>query len=197
VLLQAYRDIGVDICTNDPDVLCGVDVFNLLDSSDFAGCDVHPNQQGHLKIANALADRLLRHTPIEPSMQVFQWLIPPSSTAGGAIFPVVVFSAPDFDAPGVLDPSSFSFGASGWEDSLASVEGTPACAPLDVDGDGLPDLACAFFLVTSDLDSNSTEAFLRGRSVLGTAVDAMDTGSEAELEPFPPHLLELIEAMLH
>jgi lysophospholipase L1-like esterase len=53
-LLGAYRDELLDVCTSTPGVVCGPDVFALLGRSDFAPGNVHPNAQGHAKIALAL-----------------------------------------------------------------------------------------------------------------------------------------------
>jgi hypothetical protein len=61
---QAIRDRLADyrlriftLCFTKPGVLCGPDVYALLDpSTDFANCDVHPNAQGHATLGNALAD---------------------------------------------------------------------------------------------------------------------------------------------
>jgi lysophospholipase L1-like esterase len=61
---QAVRDRLADyrlriftMCLTKPGVVCGPDVYKLLDPvADFASCDVHPNAQGHSKLGNALAD---------------------------------------------------------------------------------------------------------------------------------------------
>lgn len=61
---QAVRDRLADyrlrlftMCLTKPGVVCGPDVYKLLDPvADFAACDVHPNAQGHAKLGHALAD---------------------------------------------------------------------------------------------------------------------------------------------
>lgn len=58
--LRAYREIVLAACGSLDDVVCGPDVFELLDTEDdFAGCDVHPNQRGHAAIAVELAETIL------------------------------------------------------------------------------------------------------------------------------------------
>lgn len=63
-LVAGYRRRIFRLCTTRPEVLCGPDVFSLLDRQlDFGllegpGRDVHPNGRGHEKIAVALADAI-------------------------------------------------------------------------------------------------------------------------------------------
>lgn len=53
--LTAYRLIIKDLCETLPGVICGPDVYTLLNPEDFAGCDVHPNGVGHQKLGIAVA----------------------------------------------------------------------------------------------------------------------------------------------
>ena len=55
----AYGDAVRAICDENPRVLCGPDVRLLLTLDDYAPGNVHPNGQGHAKIAAALAEFLL------------------------------------------------------------------------------------------------------------------------------------------
>lgn len=56
-LLTAYRLRVFSLCQTKPGVVCGPDVFQLLDPiADYEACDVHPNAQGHTTLGNALAD---------------------------------------------------------------------------------------------------------------------------------------------
>lgn len=55
-LLEEYGERVGQICTADPDVDCGPDLFGLLDVSDFNPPEdgLHPNRFGHATIAAAL-----------------------------------------------------------------------------------------------------------------------------------------------
>jgi lysophospholipase L1-like esterase len=54
--LAAYREEVLQICSSDPmdGVLCGPDLYELLQPEHFASADVHPNAAGHLLIAEEL-----------------------------------------------------------------------------------------------------------------------------------------------
>jgi lysophospholipase L1-like esterase len=59
-LLTGYRASIRAICGDTEAVLCGPDVYTLLEPSDFSPEDwVHPNRFGHEKIALALRDTLI------------------------------------------------------------------------------------------------------------------------------------------
>lgn len=86
-LLGGYRDqIGL-ICQDTLGVLCGPNLYELLDPVlDFASGDIHPNAGGHAKIAAALTDTLLRIP--EPGTGLLiglaltaAWIRPPRPTA--------------------------------------------------------------------------------------------------------------------
>ena len=57
--LEAYRTIVGTMCSTRKDVVCGPDVYTLLDEDDFQGCDVHPNGLGHLTLGIAVATMIL------------------------------------------------------------------------------------------------------------------------------------------
>ena len=64
-------DSDTGLCATIDNVLCGPNVFELLDSSsDFAPSDVHPNEMGHAKIASALFDVIVAIP--EPSTSLLQ-----------------------------------------------------------------------------------------------------------------------------
>jgi lysophospholipase L1-like esterase len=59
-LLAGYRERVAAICGDTAFVVCGPDLHDLLDpATDFAVGDIHPNAEGHRKIAVALEDTLL------------------------------------------------------------------------------------------------------------------------------------------
>ena len=65
--LARYRASIIALCGRPGDaVVCGPDVYTLLDPSDFADRDVHPNESGEAKIAEALHDAILATIP-EPA----------------------------------------------------------------------------------------------------------------------------------
>ena len=186
-LLEDYRIAAYEICSQHPDVLCGPDVYTILDETDFEGCNLHPNQSGHAKIAQALGKELVRHTPLGPAIQVFDRFRPSDEPTGAVLLPVAIYSRGDFDAVAEIDPSTLTFGATGWEDSRLRLPalGFDGCASMDVDIDGWPDLVCLFRQVPSGLTIQSEEAWLRGRSASGAAVDAHYVESAYDLVPFP------------
>lgn len=57
--LEAYRLVVGATCALRAQVACGPDVYTLLDADDFAGCDVHPNGQGHQTMGIALATSIM------------------------------------------------------------------------------------------------------------------------------------------
>jgi len=57
--LRGYRDEVLAICSDTAGVVCGPDLYRLLDPDrDFAKRNVHPNANGHRLIAEALAETL-------------------------------------------------------------------------------------------------------------------------------------------
>ena len=53
--LRAYRETIRNRCTVRENVICGPDLFTLLDAElDLVAGDLHPNAAGHSKIATAL-----------------------------------------------------------------------------------------------------------------------------------------------
>ncbi len=57
--LEAYRTIVGTMCSTRKGVVCGPDVYTLLNEDDFQGCDVHPNGLGHLTLGIAIATKIL------------------------------------------------------------------------------------------------------------------------------------------
>jgi lysophospholipase L1-like esterase len=57
--LEAYRTIVGSMCSTREGVVCGPDVYTLLNEDDFQGCDVHPNGLGHLTLGIAIATMIL------------------------------------------------------------------------------------------------------------------------------------------
>ena len=188
--LEDYRVVAHNICTQHPDVICGPDIYTLLDSGDFDNCGVHPNQRGHNKIAMGLGTSLVQHAPLSPEIEVFGWF-EPDVPGAASVLPVVVYSDDGFDAIAQTDTSQFTFGATGWEESRVTLPGSgaDACFPVDVDDDGRDDLVCAFDLDATDLTLQSGGAWLRGRSNLGAAIDSAFVGTADDLVEFPPELI--------
>ena len=91
--LMQYRLEVFDLCIHDADVLCGPDLFMLLDPQlDFDDCSVHPNGQGHAKIALELENDIAARAPVSPGIEVFHWFVPSGQPQTGAIFPVAVLT---------------------------------------------------------------------------------------------------------
>lgn len=74
---------------------------------------------------------------------------------------VTLFSAPGFDALTGLDRATLTFGRSGSERSLFYLNGKAACAPGDLNRDGLPDLTCEFSIDLAAFQCGDTRASLR------------------------------------
>ena len=63
VRLVAYRETILNRCTAREHVVCGPDLFTLLDADlDFVAGELHPNGAGHSKIATAL-EEVIRRLP--------------------------------------------------------------------------------------------------------------------------------------
>jgi hypothetical protein len=86
------------------------------------------------------------------------------------LIPVVIFSAPGFDAPGEVDRSSLTFGRSGDEQSKAFC----LWYSRDVNRDRLRDLRCFFQTKKTGFQFGDTEGFLKGRTVNGTVTKGRD-----------------------
>jgi lysophospholipase L1-like esterase len=56
--LAAYREEVLALCGDEPRLVCGPDVFTLLQAADFQAGNVHPNRYGHEKISNALYEAI-------------------------------------------------------------------------------------------------------------------------------------------
>jgi lysophospholipase L1-like esterase len=65
--LADYRVFVQALCTHRDSVVCGPDLYTLLDLAEhFEGVNVHPNAAGHLVIAQELSASILAFVP-EPS----------------------------------------------------------------------------------------------------------------------------------
>jgi hypothetical protein len=84
---------------------------------------------------------------------------------------VAILSSSTFNAVTQVDQTSFTFGATGEEASLAFCD----ASGQDVNGDGLPDLVCHFNTQATGLQTGSSNAVLKGRTVPGAQIE----GSEA------------------
>lgn len=58
--LEAYRTIVRSMCSKREGVMCGPDVYTLLNEDDFQDCDVHPNGLGHKVLGIAVATMILQ-----------------------------------------------------------------------------------------------------------------------------------------
>lgn len=69
--IMQYGDALRRVCDEMDRVICGPDVRFLLDAKDFANGNIHPNANGHRKIAEALAEaiRALYAEPREESSE--------------------------------------------------------------------------------------------------------------------------------
>ena len=83
---------------------------------------------------------------------------------------VAILSSRSFDAANEIDTASLTFGRTGDEHSLAF------CGrPRDVNGDGLSDLVCHFWISQTAFEhEGAAEAFLEGRTVAGIPIEGED-----------------------
>ena len=85
--------------------------------------------------------------------------------------PVAILSAPDFNAPQLVDRTSLTFGHTGDEQSLSFCnEGSE-----DVNGDGLPDLVCHFKTQVAGFQSGDSFGIVNGRTTDGSLFTAKDS----------------------
>lgn len=85
--------------------------------------------------------------------------------------PVAILSSAGFDAPSVVDPESVTFGATGFEASLAlcNLDGE------DVNSDGLLDLVCHFYTSLTGFIVGDTYGYLQGSTYDGLYFWGVDT----------------------
>ncbi len=96
--LIAYADVIKELCSTESSTTCGPDLYNLLQPSDFDEFDVHPNADGHKKIAVALAVFLDELTPPLSSWEYVLNLeassmfngVEPTYTVGGGKMPLLI-----------------------------------------------------------------------------------------------------------
>ncbi len=82
--------------------------------------------------------------------------------------PVALLSTASFSAPDRIATASLRFGRAGDEPSFLS------CRPDDVDGDGLPDLACRFDAKTAGFQPGDQRGNLTGQTIDGVPVVGSD-----------------------
>lgn len=72
VRLLAYRETILDRCRRLEDLVCGPDLFTLLDSElDFAAGDLHLNAGGHERVASALRETIVQiPEPTAPPLSI-------------------------------------------------------------------------------------------------------------------------------
>jgi lysophospholipase L1-like esterase len=147
---QAVRDRLADyrlriftMCLTKPGVVCGPDVYKLLDPvADFASCNVHPNAQGHAKLGNALADAVedLHYctaisTPgfdaCAPTVSLFANGAPATSPKIVGPNAIVQFQTVASDPQGIGFPAFSWLGSDGKVNVLWNFDGATA-APLAV-----------------------------------------------------------------
>jgi hypothetical protein len=83
--------------------------------------------------------------------------------------PVAILSTATFDAPGMVDTTSLTFGHAGTEKSLTTCD-----APTDVNGDGRLDLVCHFTIKLSGFVMGDTQGFLKGGTLVGNTIHGSD-----------------------
>jgi len=84
--------------------------------------------------------------------------------------PVAILSTQEFYAPDMVNKDSLTFGATGFEDSLAFCN-----EPEDINGDGLRDLTCHFYTQEAGFQCGDTEGILMGETVGGTPIEGSDS----------------------
>ncbi len=141
--LAGYRAEVLTACLTTPGLICGPDVYDLLDPvADAEGCDVHPNAGGHAKLGLALAAKLQAPPACSDGLDndgdggVDFGGDPGCATTNGIEDPVCD-DALDNDGDGLVD-----FPADDGCASAAAATENPRCSDgLDNDGDGAVDLA--------------------------------------------------------
>ncbi len=89
----------------------------------------------------------------------------------GKKIPVAILSSESFDAPGLVDKSSLTFGAVGDEASLIGCDRKQK----DVNGDGLKDLVCKFSVRLAGFQCGDTEGILKAKMIDGTPIEGKDS----------------------
>ena len=83
--------------------------------------------------------------------------------------PVAIISKTGFLAPSQVDQRSLTFGHTGNEQSLAF------CNSQDVNGDGIMDLVCQFYMSLTGFQIDDTAGVLKGQTVEGMAIFGTDS----------------------
>ena len=84
---------------------------------------------------------------------------------------VAILSTKEFDAPGMVDIESLTFGRTGAEESLAFCDQKPK----KVNHDKLKDLVCHFYTQDTGFQCGDTEGILKGKTKDGTTIGGSDS----------------------
>ncbi len=84
--------------------------------------------------------------------------------------PVAILSTQDFYAPSQVDPTSLTFGRTGYEQSRAFCPSS-----VDVNRDGLQDLICQFNTQDTGFRCGDAKGILRGKTTAGAAIAGSDS----------------------
>jgi YVTN family beta-propeller protein len=106
--------------------------------------------------------------PLEVDIKPGSGLAPINATSNGRI-PVALLSSAQLNVPADVDLTTLRFGHTGTEPSLAFCGG-----PIDVNGDGLPDIICHFRAADAGFQAGDTEGILTGRTRAGAALEGRD-----------------------
>lgn len=87
---------------------------------------------------------------------------------GQGTIPVGIISTKEFHATSDVVPGSFTFGRTGNEESFAY------CHSEDLNGDGLMDLVCHFYIQRAGFQSGDTTGILRGETLSGLSLLGKD-----------------------
>jgi hypothetical protein len=97
-------------------------------------------------------------------------IIPSINPKSNGQIAVAILSTHDFSAPGDVNRSSLTFGASGFEQSLTGCN----AETVDINFDGLPDLLCRFSTELTGFSPADQAAQLRGRTNSGMPIRGSD-----------------------
>ncbi len=127
--LALLREVDHEVCDADPRVDCAPEFFHLLDASDYALCNPHPNVSGQQKMADALFETLvevylqLNPIPVEldllPRSHLDRLRLNRRSVPLRRRVPLVISGVPDWDIAEELDLATLRFGVNGDENSVA------------------------------------------------------------------------------
>ena len=93
----------------------------------------------------------------------------PINLKNNGSIPVGILSSADFDAVGVVDQTSLSFGRTGGEISFRLCE-----EPRDINEDGLLDLVCVFETQKTGFQTGDIQGLFKGKTQLGENLEGKD-----------------------